>query len=201
MEVLLNDVSISARQFNDFTKDVVWQVELTQDLQPFENLIELNYQGVGSLSWQVAPVHYVPWETGATPDSPLSIEVQLDTTSVAVNDVVTVSVTVTNTDPSMEGKMAMISVGIPAGFSVISQDLQAAKAAGLIEEFDFTGRQVLLYISTLPANQPLTIQYGMLAEMPVTSQGAEAETYFYYAKELSASAPATSFDVTDPDGK
>lgn len=195
VEVLLNGASIAAHQFDAFNKDVVWQVELTEALDAQSNEIELSYNGTGNLSWQVSPVYYVPWQAGGDPSGPLDIDVVLDATEVAVDDIVNVTVTVTNTDPALEGKNLMVSVGIPAGFSAVAQDLELLKEQGLVQEVETTGREVLFYIQSLTANQPLVLTYGMLATMPVKSQGAEGQVYMYYDKSTNAMTPPFVFDV------
>lgn len=195
LEVLLNGVSVAARQFTEFNKDVVWQVELGELLDPLENQVELAFQGSGSLQWQVAWQHHMPWELQPVETGPLTVSVTLDSTAVQVDDIVTVTVYVTNSDPFQEGKNAMVIVGIPAGFAVVTQDLAQLRTDGVIQAFEVTGREVLFYIESLPVDQTLTLTYGLLATMPVKSSGAEAEVYMYYDKETGAEAPPSQFEA------
>ncbi len=195
VEVLVNGASVAARQFNEFNKDVVWQVELGDELAGDNNLVELHLEGSGMLQWQVAQKHHIPWGPVVPGPGPLSVEVSMDTTTVQVDDLVHIKVTVSNTDPFNVGKNVMVIVGIPAGFAPVTQDLGLLKEQGLIQAFEVTGREVLLYIQSLEVDAPLELEFAMLATMPVKASGAEAEVYMYYDKETSAQAPPVMFEA------
>ncbi len=182
VEVLLNGTSVAAKQFNDFNKDVLWQVELTQGLADDANLVEINYTGLGALSYQIVSSHYIPWTGTEEPAGALSIDVAYSSEQLHVDDTVTATVTIQNNDPESKG-MVLVTLGIPPGFALIMQDLADLRAAGTISEYEVTGKQLILYFNEIPAGEPTVFQYGLVAEYPVKAETGGSEVSFYYNAE------------------
>ena len=100
--------------------DVMRQVDLAELHQAGENNVTLQYDGDGSLLYQIAERHYLPWAAdapAAADTGPLAINVDYDKTTLAQDDTATVTVTIKNiTDKIAE--MPLIDVGVPPGFTV-----------------------------------------------------------------------------------
>ena len=192
--VTFNGQEIATKHFDDFNKDVLWQVELTQGFAPDQNVVELEYAGLGALSYQVVSTHYLPWENVDAPEGPLSIDVTYDTNSLNVDDTVTATVTIANSDPSELG-MVLVTVGIPPGFILVASDLATLKASGAISEYETTGKNLILYFNTIPAGTPTQVSYDLVAEFPITAQTGGAEAKFYYNAEVSANDESQEIEV------
>ena len=74
--------------------------------------------------------YFVPWDEKPASE-PLSIDVAYDRTRLAQDDIATATATVKN-NLDKTAKMVMVDLGIPPGFDLLSEDLQAyqEKSAG-----------------------------------------------------------------------
>lgn len=179
IEVVFNGVSIETRHFDNFNKDVLWQVELSQGIDPVANTVQLNYSGKGSLSWQVVSTHYIPWEGAPEPEGALTIDVSYSAESLQVDDMVTATVSISNNDDTIKG-MVLVTVGLPPGFDLVVQDLADLRASGQISEFEVTGKNVILYFNEIPVGAPTIISYNLVALYPIKAQTGGSEAHFYY---------------------
>ena len=195
--VLFNGNELASKHFDDFNKDVVWQLEVPPNWSPSENILELEYEGLGALSYQVVSTHYVPWtDADLNPDGPLSITVTYDTTDLEVDDLVTATVTISNNDPEGKG-MLLVTVGIPPGFSLVTTDLEHLKEAGDISTWETAGKQLILYLDELPAGEPTSLSYSLQALYPIKAQTGGAEIAYYYDAETKAEEESQEIEVTD----
>jgi len=194
--VLIDGEEMATRDFDDFNKDVVWQVEMTSELEPGDHLVELAYEGTGALSYQIISTHYVPWDEAEMPAGPLTIEVSYDNTSVAVDDIVTATVTITNNDDSAKG-MVLVTVGLPPGFTLVTADLAKLKADGVISEFEVMGKQLIVYFNAIPAGEPTSISYSLIADYPIKAQTGGSEAKYYYNSEVKGEEESQEIEVTE----
>ena len=185
---------LAEKHFDNFNKDVLWQVEVTSGLGVGEHLVKLDYTGVGALSYQIVSTHYVPWDDAELPEGPLSINVSYDATTLTVDDIVTATVTITNNDPAAQG-MVLVTVGIPPGFALVADDLVHLKSLGLISSFEIMGKQLVLYLDSLPAGEPTVLEYSLVAEYPVKAQTGGAEAKYYYNSEVNAEEASQDIEV------
>jgi len=180
--LLFDGEQVASKHFNDFNKDVVWQYEFVTGLQAGDHVVEFDYTGVGALSYQVVSTHYVPWEEADLPEGPLTITVDYDTTTVNVDDIVTATVTITNNDPGNQG-MVLVTVGLPPGFTLMTQDLAQLKADAEISNYEVMGKQLILYFDKIPAGSPTSVSYSLVADYPVKAQTGGSEAKYYYDSE------------------
>jgi uncharacterized protein YfaS (alpha-2-macroglobulin family) len=159
--------------------------------------ITLEVEGDGNLMYQVSGGYYLPWQEviNSEPDGlePLSIEVNYDRTEMNVDDSVGVNVSVTMNDEGT-AEWALIDLGIPPGFSVMTEDLNALIARyddvpedyafPTIERYELTGRQILVYIANLSNQQPLSFDYRLKAEFPLVAQTPASSVYDYYNPDV-----------------
>ena len=194
--VRFNGEEIATRQFDDFNKDVVWQVELLEGFLPEGNTVELEYDGIGALSYQIVSTHHIPWDAVEPPEGPLSIEVNYDATTVAVDDTITATVTVSNNDSEAQG-MVLVTVGLPPGFDLLTDALVAQKDAGVISLYEVTGKQLILYIDELPVGEPAVVTYSLVARYPVTASTGSSQVKLYYDAEQNTVAGGVLVQITD----
>ncbi len=180
IHVRLNGAEVGRRQFDNFNRDVMWQLDLSPQTVSGDNELELSYEGVGNLMYQVVASYHLPWAAAGEPaQGPVTIEVEYDKTTLAVDDTVTVNVTVTNHDPSLRGMM-LVDLGRPPAFHLHTEDLAALREASVISEYEFTDRQILIYLDPLEAGVPLEFSYRLTARYPIsaTVPGSSAAPYY-----------------------
>ncbi|HLJ54582.1 MAG TPA: hypothetical protein VKT77_06035, partial [Chthonomonadaceae bacterium] len=150
-----------------------------------DNAITLEYQGDGSLLYQIAERHYLPWQAAPRPApglEPLQLSVDYDKTTLAQDDTATVTVKIKNvTDRTAE--MPLIDVGVPPGFSVVSDRLDDAVKAATISKYTVAARQVIVYLEKLTPGQELTLTYQVRARFPIKAKTPLSKAYPYYNPE------------------
>ena len=87
------------------------------------NRVEIRFDGKGGLAYQVVGRYFMPW-TEKPANEPLSIDVAYDRTRLAQDDIATATATVKN-NLTKTANMVMVDLGIPPGFDLLSEDLQA----------------------------------------------------------------------------
>lgn len=184
--VRVNGEEIATHTFNDFNGDVLWQVELNEHAVEGDNVVELEYAGLGNLMYQMTSTHYIPW-THVEPEvtGPLTIDVQYDKTTLSVDDTIHVQVTVTNNDEGATG-MVMADLGLPPGFVVDTSELNTLKEAGVVQKIEKTSLNLLVYINSVSPGEPLEFGYDLVAQYPLEASAPKSEAYFYYNKEEKA---------------
>ncbi len=195
VSVVFGGEVVATRTFDNFNKDVLWQVDLSDLAIEGDNAVTLRYEGIGGLMYQIVGGYYLPWEeTEPTGNGPLTITVEYDRTELAVNDTVTVTVTVANSDPLLTGSV-MVDLGLPPGFTLNVDDLAALRAAGTISEYEFTDRQLLIYLSGVPVEEAVTFQYRLTADYPLEAEAPASQAYPYYNQDERTETPPVDLHV------
>jgi len=177
--------------------DVV-QLVVFDDVEPgADNTINITMQGEGDLMYQIAGSYYLPWSqvpmVELAPEA-VSIDVAYDRTDLRVDDTVEVTVDVRLNEPGV-AEWALIDLGIPPGFTVVGEDLNALVARytdvpedypdPVIKRYELTGRQILVYIGNLSQEQPISFSYRLRAKFPIVAQTPASSAYDYYNPEVS----------------
>ena len=155
------------------------------DVGSGENRVAFRMAGDGRLMYQVTAEYYLPWEqvpVEPAGQEPLTVKVSYDRTTLAVQDEVTAYVWVNLNAPGM-AQMVLLDLGLPPGFTVLDQDLHALVAQGLIERFELTGRQIIVYLTDVPQNVPLSFDYRLQANHPLRVQVPASQAYDYYSPD------------------
>ena len=93
--------------------------------------------------------------------------------------------------------MIMVTLGLPPGFQVATEDLDAYKTSKVLSAYEITGKQLMLYLSVLPASGSQTFKYRLQATMPVTASDGGAEVYLYYQPKQRSAAAAVTLQVVE----
>ena len=135
----------------------------------------------------------------------VSIDVAYDRTELAVNDTVNVKVTVSLNQPGGKAESALIDLGLPPGFSVQAEDLDALVARyndtppeyefAKIERYEMTGRQVLIYLTNLSNGKPIEFNFGLKARFPLRVQTPASSAYDYYNPDVQGEIPPQTLVV------
>ncbi|GMV39702.1 MAG: hypothetical protein AMXMBFR64_14180 [Myxococcales bacterium] len=188
----VKDVMLTADQW-----DVMSTVDLAAYATTGDHTVTLAFAGTGKVSYNVVSSHHLPWaDVSGDPEGPLAISVAYDKTSLQVNDTVQATVTVKNLTAATLS-MVLVTVGLPPGFQVVDEDLEAYKADGLLSKFEKTGKQLTLYMFELPAMADQAYTYRLLATMPVKAADGGAAAYPYYEPDEKSVAESQLIEVTD----
>jgi uncharacterized protein YfaS (alpha-2-macroglobulin family) len=93
-----------------------------------------------------------------------------------------VTVTIHNNTPQT-AEMPLIDLGIPPGFTVVPDALEAAVAAKTISKYTLAARQIILYMEKLDGNQTVTLTYQVKARFPIKARTPLSRVYPYYNPE------------------
>ena len=172
--------------------DVMRQVDLAKFVHPGANRVSLRYQGDGGLLYQIVGRSFVPWDqVPAAPEAaaPLSLRVAYDKTTLAQDDTATVTATIHN-QTNKVAEMPLIDLGLPPGFTPLTDALDAAVQNGTISKYTVAARQIIIYMEKLDPNQTVSLTYQIRANYPIKARTPLSRVYPYYNPErVSVSAP------------
>lgn len=185
--------------------DVVQVVSFDDISADTANSVHIRVEGEGNLMYQVAGSYYLPWaDVPPTPAEQelITIDVDYDRRELTVNDTVEVGVTVALNQPGGVAEWVLVDLGVPPGFQVLAEDLNALVARDTdrpadyegprIKRYELTGRQVLVYVEGLSEGLPLTFRYRLRARYPIVAQTPASRVYDYYNPDVADTrAPQT----------
>jgi hypothetical protein len=183
VRVSLNKEQTQEVKIDQANADVVHLVTFDQGFAPGgSNRVQIEVEGGGNLMYQVATSFYLPWsQVPPTPEQKeaMAIDVGYNRTQLAVNDTVTVNVGVRL---NQEGtvKMALVDLGVPPGFTVLTEDLSRLVEQKTIARYELTGRQIIVYLENFSSEQPLNFSYRLRARFPMRAQTPPSRAYDYY---------------------
>ncbi len=188
--VRLNGSEVGRRHFDNFNKEVVWQLEAANAELDEANRLELVFEGSGNLGYQVVATHHVPSKEDPRPrEEPLAIDVAYDRTKIRTDDLLKVTATFLRNAADAEGAV-LATLGIPPGFDLQTEDLDRWKEKRVIRNYEVTGRQLILYLDSLPIGKKVSLDYRMRARYPVKAQTGDSEVRLYYQGETRATVPS-----------
>ncbi len=198
--ILLNGKHVETLKLSPENNDLFHQFVLKGIDAQQPNSVQLKFEGTGGLAYQVVGRYFTPWEQKPASEA-LSIDVAYDRTRLAQNDIATEKVTIRN-NLAKTANMVMIDLGIPPGFDLLSEDLQALQdrspgvAPGRLEKFSLTATQAILYFNALSAKQEVTFTVRLRAKYPIRARTFQSRVYEYYDPKQSATAPPVPLEVT-----
>ncbi len=201
-------VSLNKEQTQELTiepdnADLVHTVAFDQGFSPTgANRVQIEVEGGSNLMYQVATSYYQPWDQvlpELQTEELIDIDLAYDRTDLAVNDTVTVDVGV---KLNREGvvKMALIDLGVPPGFTVLTEDLSRLVEQGLIARYELTGRQIIIYLEDFASGQPLRFTYRLRARFPMRAQTPPSTAYDYYNPTEQTTQAPLEMVVTEGQG-
>jgi uncharacterized protein YfaS (alpha-2-macroglobulin family) len=198
--VVLNGKPVETLRLSTENNDLLHQFVLKNIDAQHPNNIRLKFEGTGSLAYQIVGRYFTPWEEKPVTE-PLSIDVAYDRTKLAQNDIATEKITIRN-NLEKTANMVMVDLGIPPGFDLLSEDLQALQdkplgnTAGRLEKFSLTATQAILYFDGLSAKQATTFSVRLRAKYPIRAHTFQSRVYEYYDPEMNATARPVSLEVS-----
>jgi hypothetical protein len=164
-------------------------------------IVQLKFEGTGGLAYQVVGRYFTPWEEKPVAE-PLSIDVAYDRTKLSQNDIATATVTIRN-NLSKTANMVMADFGVPPGFDLLSEDLQAFQEksavdkSGRLEKFSLTATQAILYFNALSPKQTVTLQLRLRAKYPIRARTFQSRIYEYYDPDVNSTARPMQLEVRE----
>ncbi len=161
--------------------------------------VEMRFEGKGGLAYQVVGSYFLPWDQKPEKEE-LSIDLAYDRTTLAQDDIVTEKATLTN-NLNKTANMVMVDLGIPPGFDLLSEDLQAyqeksaGKKSARLSKFNLTATQAILYFDSFAAKDTATLKFRLRAKYPIRARTFKSRIYEYYDPEVSAVARPVQLEV------
>src|SRR5207244_2803312 len=116
-------------------------------------------------TWQVTFRYHVPTATEQKKGG-LSVAVAYDRTQVAVAETIKATATVRNGGTAAVS-MVMLELPVPAGFVLITDDLEKLVSEKKIDRFELTPRGALVYLRSVRPGEPFRLEYRLRATTPV----------------------------------
>ncbi len=204
VQVKLNKELTEEINIDPANSDVVHIVTFDQGFSTTgANRIQLEVEGGSNLMYQVTTAYYLPWDKAPLPltgeEQLIDIELAYDRTTLALNDTVTVDVAV-RLNQTGTVRMALIDLGVPPGFNVLTEDLSRLVEQGLIARYELTGRQVIIYLEDFSSDRPLRFNYRLRARFPMRAQSPPSTAYDYYNPDRQTTEAPLLVTVTDEGG-
>ena len=156
--------------------------------------VALKFDGKGGLAYQIVGRYFVPWDRKPA-NEPLSIDVTYDRTRMAQDDLATATATIKNNLPK-SANMVMVDLGIPPGFDLLSEDLQAYQdKKGRLQKFSMTATQAILYLDAIAPGETVTFRYRLRARYPIRARTFESRVYEYYDPAVNSVARPVQLEV------
>ncbi|SPF45840.1 hypothetical protein SBA4_3430002 [Candidatus Sulfopaludibacter sp. SbA4] len=123
-----------------------------------------------------------------------------DRTRLSQDDIATATATVKNNLPK-SANMVMVDLGIPPGFDLLSEDLQAfqektaAQKSGRLEKFSQTATQAILYFNAIAPGETVTLRFRLRAKYPIRARTFQSRVYEYYDPAVGSIARPVQLEV------
>ncbi|HEV3036811.1 MAG TPA: MG2 domain-containing protein [Candidatus Angelobacter sp.] len=199
VEVLLNGKSTEKLTLTPDNNDLLHQFVYKAGDTKEPATVEIKFDGKGGLAYQVVGQFFVPWDKKVA-DEPLSIDVAYDRTHLAQDDIAHVTATIKN-NLTKSANMVMVDLGIPPGFDLLSEDLQAyqeksaSQKSGRLEKFSLTATQAILYFDSFAARDTVTLRYRLRAKYPIRAHTFKSRVYEYYDPAVNSVARPVELEV------
>jgi uncharacterized protein YfaS (alpha-2-macroglobulin family) len=198
--VMLNGQPVETLRLSSENNDLLHQFVLKNIDAQHPNNVRLKFDGTGSLAYQIVGRYFTPWEEKPVTE-PLSIDVDYDRTKLAQNDIATEKITIRN-NLDKTANMVMVDLGIPPGFDLLSEDLQALQdkpsrdGSGRLQKFSLTATQAILYFDGLSPKQTTSFSVRLRAKYPIRAHTFQSRVYEYYDPAINATARPVSLEVS-----
>ena len=123
-----------------------------------------------------------------------------DRTHLAGDDIAMAAATIKNNLPKA-ANMVMVDLGIPPGFDLLSEDLQAyheksaGQKSGRLEKFSLTATQAILYFDSLASGDTVLLRFRLRAKYPIRARTFQSRVYEYYDPEVNSIARPIQLEV------
>jgi alpha-2-macroglobulin-like protein len=196
LQVDVDDETFTTVKLTEDQSDVMTTVDLGTRATTGDHEVRLTFVGTGQVSYNLVASHNIPWAEVSEPAGPLGVSISYDKTTLYVNETATATVSVENVAANTTN-MVLVTVGIPPGFGVVTEDLDEYVTAGTLSHYETTGKQLNLYLTQLAAAQVERISFRVRATMPVKAADGGAVVYPYYQPDQKTTAASTTLEAIE----
>jgi uncharacterized protein YfaS (alpha-2-macroglobulin family) len=199
VEIAVNGKTAETLVLTPENNDLLHQFVFKEIESSGSNLVEIRYDGKGTLGYQTAGQYFIPWDQEGEKE-PFSISVNYDRTKLVQVDIVTATATMRNNLPK-SANMVMVDLGIPPGFDLLSEDLQdyqdksAKLKSGRLEKFSQTATQAILYFNAFAAGETVQLKFRLRAKYPIRTRTFQSRVYEYYDPDVRSVARPVLLEV------
>jgi A-macroglobulin TED domain/Alpha-2-macroglobulin family/MG2 domain/A-macroglobulin receptor binding domain/Alpha-2-macroglobulin bait region domain/Carboxypeptidase regulatory-like domain len=199
VEVLLNGKPAEKLVLTAENNDLLHQFVFKGGEGKGADTVQIRFEGKGGLAYQVVGRYFLPWDEKPA-NEPMAIDVAYDRAHLAQDDIATATATIKNNLPKA-ANMVMVDLGIPPGFDLLSEDLQAyqEKSAGLksgrLQKFSLTATQAILYFDSFAPGDAVTLRFRLRAKYPIRARTFQSRVYEYYDPDVNAVARPVQLEV------
>jgi hypothetical protein len=199
VEIAVNGKTAEKLVLTPQNNDVLHQFVFKEIGSRGSNLVEIRYDGKGTLGYQTAGQYFIPWDQEGEKE-PFSISVNYDRTKLVQDDIVTATAAMRNNLPK-SANMVMVDLGIPPGFDLLSEDLQeyqeksSTLKGGRLEKFSQTATQAILYFNAFAAGETVQLKFRLRAKYPIRTRTFPSRVYEYYDPDVRSVARPVSLEV------
>jgi len=196
VRISINQTEAKKLELNDENRDLLFIVDLQEQTRPGDNVVSIALEGTGSSLYQIVGRYYLPWKKAEIPiEEPISIDVSYDKTELTTQDTVRCQVKVANNRPA-KAKMVVIDVGIPPGFTLLTEDLDSL-VGSKFKKYQLAGRQAIFYLEELSREAPVEFSFRLAAKYPLRAMTPQSVAYEYYNPEVRAVSAPRQLAVSD----
>jgi hypothetical protein len=199
VEIAVNGKTTEKLILTPENNDLLHQFVFKEIASSGSNLVEIRYDGKGTLGYQAAGQYFIPWDKEGEKE-PFSISVNYDRTKLTQDDIATATATMRNNLPK-SANMVMVDLGIPPGFDLLNEDLQEYQEkssklkSGRLEKFSQTATQAILYFNALAAGETVQLKFRLRAKYPIRTRTFQSRVYEYYDPDVRSVARPVSLEV------
>jgi uncharacterized protein YfaS (alpha-2-macroglobulin family) len=199
VEVLLNGKPAEKLVLTPENNDLLHQFVFKGGDGKGADTVEIRFDGKGGLAYQVVGQYFLPWDQKPANEA-MSIDVAYDRAHLAQDDIATATATIKNNLPKA-ANMVMVDLGIPPGFDLLSEDLQAYQEkstgmkSGRLEKFSLTATQAILYFDSFAPRDTVTLRFRLRAKYPIRARTFQSRVYEYYDPDVNAVARPVQLEV------
>jgi len=161
---------------------------------PLEPAVEIGAVGSGQVRFQLVRRFNVLL-TDDSLEKDMTLEVVYDAEHVEVDDIVNVTATVRYFGLRDSTGMMIVDVGVPTGFSTVTESLDVLMEERLVTRYEVAGRKVIFYLDGLERGEQRTLRFQVKARFPVRATIPDSKAYSYYQPDVRAEASGTEITV------
>jgi len=183
INIFVDNEKVQEIVMNEENNDVLQLIDLKPYAKKGSTNIHIQFEGKGGLLYQIVSSYFVKWNEYRIIDAGkkgfgIHIDLNYNKTELKINDIVRANV---NVNYSGDGVInyAMIDLGIPPGFQVLTEDLTKYVANEVIEKYEMTGRQLVIYLKNLD-KRGVHLNYRLKAKFPIKGKTPKSSAYDYY---------------------
>jgi len=198
INIFVDNEKVQEIIMNEDNRDVMQLIDLKPYAKKGSTNVYIQFEGEGGLLYQIVSSYFLKWGDyrileGEQKETGMNINLDYDKTELKTDDIVTANVDVNFTGVGTI-QYAMIDLGIPPGFQVLTEDLNRYVENESIEKFEMTGRQLSIYIEKLDS-KGLHLKYRLKAKFPIKGKTPKSSVYDYYDPDVKDEAEPIEMTV------